>query len=71
MSRVYTTVQGDTWDMISLKVYETDEYAHLILDENLELSHVVFFDAGVEITIPDIDDSSSSDTSVNLPPWRS
>lgn len=71
MSKVYTTVQGDTWDIISSKVYDSDSYGHLILDENLSLSHIVFFDAGVEILIPNIDDSSSEDSSVNLPPWRS
>lgn len=71
MGRVYVTKQGDTWDLISDKVYGTGDYTHLILDENLSLSHIAFFSAGTEIIIPDIDSSTSTETSVNLPPWRS
>jgi len=67
----YKTVQGDTWDIISSKVYGTDSKAHLILDENLELGHIAFFDAGTEIIIPETSDSSEEKTSENLPPWRS
>jgi len=66
----YKTVQGDTWDIISSKVYGTDSKSHIILDENLALSHIVFFDAGTEIIIPEISSSSQVETSENLPPWR-
>lgn len=68
---IYKTVQGDTWDIISSKVYGTDSKSHLILDENLELSYIAFFDAGTEIIIPEISGSSEEKTSENLPPWRS
>lgn len=70
MANIYTTKQGDTWDIISKNVYNSDAYAHLILDENLKYSYIAFFDSGIEIIIPDIDSSSSSLASSNLPPWR-
>lgn len=71
MGKIYVTKQGDTWDTISDKVYGTADYTHLILDANLSLSHISFFSAGTKINIPDIDSSTSSETGVNLPPWRS
>lgn len=67
---IYTTTQGDTWDIISLNCYGSTKYTHLILDSNLSLSYIAIFDSGTEIIIPEISGTSSEDTSVNLPPWR-
>lgn len=69
MDSIYTTEQGDTWDVISKKVYGTDKYAHIILDSNLSLTDTVFFYSGVEIIIPEDSTIQEAITDLNLPPW--
>lgn len=66
----YTTIRGDTWDIISKNVYGSTKYAHIVLDANLNLSETVIFDSGVEIIIPEIAEIGAEETGVNLPPWR-
>ena len=34
---MYKTVQGDTWDIISKKVYGTEKYMTRLMQENPEL----------------------------------
>jgi len=70
LSNIYTTNDGDTWDSISFEIYGSEKYTHLILDANIELTDIVFFDSGTELIIPDISELSSEETSSNLPPWR-
>lgn len=66
----YTTIQGDTWDIISQNVYGSTKYTHIILDANLSLTETLVFDSGVEIIIPEIAEISAEETGINLPPWR-
>ncbi|ADO83707.1 tail protein X [Ilyobacter polytropus] len=63
---VYTTVQGDTWDIISNKVYDSYDFYDDLINSNEKYSDVVFFQAGIELEVPEIE-TSTSDT---LPPWR-
>ena len=62
----YRTVQGDTWDLISYKVYETEEYMPLLMDANEEHARTVVFAANVVLQVPDKPAESSAD----LPPWK-
>ncbi len=63
---VYTTVQGDTWDIIALKVYGDERYMSNLLKANPRYIDIMFFSAGIEITCPDIEEEIIE----NLPPWK-
>lgn len=60
----YTTVLGDTWDKISYEQYG-DYYISELLEANPDYIDTVIFSSGIELVIPDIDDSSDSEV-----PWR-
>jgi phage tail protein X len=67
MASVYTTKQGDTWDIIAHKVYQDAKQMGLLLSANPLLIDTIIFSAGVEVNIPDLPAESPSDY---LPPWR-
>lgn len=62
----YTTVLGDTWDMISFKVYGKEKYAKDLIEANSIYSTIVIFSAGITLKIPEITVPVSS----SLPPWK-
>ena len=64
---LYTTLQGDTWDMISIDFYGNPNLSFVIINANLELSEYIVFDGGIELKIPIIPDFISPST---LPPWK-
>lgn len=63
---IYTTTQGDTWDIIALKVYGDESYMGDLLKSNPRHNDIIFFGSGVEIICPDI----KKDVMDNLPPWK-
>lgn len=67
MSKTYTTIQGDMWDLISLREYGSDKFSHILLDNNRNLVEIVIFDAGTEVFIPDL---ATEDDGINIPAWR-
>ncbi|MFM1655655.1 tail protein X [Brevibacillus sp. B_LB10_24] len=62
----YITVQGDTWDGISFKLFGTDKHMPRLIVANPAYADTVIFSADVVLTIPTL----SADTSSTLPPWR-
>ena len=63
----YTTVQGDTFDVISYKAYGgAEDFASNIIIANPDHRHTVIFSAGVELNIPPKPELSIV---TNLPPW--
>lgn len=62
----YTTVDGDTYDMIALDHYYDEFKAPLIADANPEYAGMVAFPAGVVLRVPVI---PAAEVSV-LPPWK-
>ncbi|MDR7318919.1 phage tail protein X [Brevibacillus nitrificans] len=62
----YTTVQGDTWDGISFKLFGTDKHMPKLIQANLLHSSTVIFSADVSLTIPNIPVAAS----ITLPPWK-
>lgn len=66
MSRYYTTVQGDEWDMIALKVYGDESYLNALLKANQKYNNIVVFSAGVKLLLPEIEVKSTT----ILPPWK-
>ena len=54
-SMIYTTIQGDTWDMIAYKVFGDEKYASDIMNANYDYIDILVFDNGELIDIPKID----------------
>ncbi|MBR8700233.1 hypothetical protein IX317_000645 [Fusobacterium sp. DD29] len=66
--KVYTTISGDTWDLISYKVYGSEKYFTNLIRANPALIGIAIFDSGISIIVPDIPlETYQSDT---LPPWK-
>lgn len=64
--KTYRTIQGDTFDAISLDFFGDEKYASEIIKINPDKAKIIIFDAGVDLKIPVIDSPASS----TLPPWR-
>lgn len=67
MSKTYTTIQGDTWDLIAYKLYGSEKYMKNLIEANWPLLEVLVFSSGTLITVPDIPEDSDEDA----PFWRS
>ena len=66
--KVYKTVSGDTWDLISYKLYGSEQYFHQLMRANL-LS-VAVFDSNIPIIVPEITPITSAVETSKLPPWK-
>lgn len=62
----YTTVSGDTWDMIAYNALGNEKYAGKLMEANWNLLEYTVFPAGINVIIPDIDIEEEED----LPDWR-
>ena len=62
----YVTVQGDTWDIISLRIYGTEKQMSTLIEANPAYRETVFFSANITLQAPEMPVSTPS----NLPPWR-
>lgn len=62
----YTTVQGDTWDMIAYKKLGSTGYTDQLISANLDHLGTFIFPAGVTLRLPEIVEK----TDTNLPPWK-
>lgn len=60
--KTYTTIAGDTWDIIAYKVYGDDKDFERIIDANLSHIDTLLFSAGVKLNIPTEDESNTTDT---------
>lgn len=67
MAKVYTTIQGDTWDLISYKVYGNEKYVGIIMQANFPLLDYTVFPSNIKINIPALPDEETD----NSPEWRS
>lgn len=63
----YTTIEGDTFDALSLSEYNEEKLAHHIIKANPDYCDVLIFEAGITLKIPIINNLDMPDT---LPPWR-
>lgn len=66
MPSTYTTIQGDTWDMIAYKVYGKEACMAKLIEANDDLTHIAVFSSGVKIVCPPPEPQASK----ILPPWR-
>ena len=65
----YRTVQGDTWDLIALRMYPkigAEKLMDVLLEANPEHMHTVIFPANVILNIPEVDVPVIS----SLPAWK-
>lgn len=62
----YKTINGDTWDIISKKIYGKEKYALQLMEANLDLLDNIIFEDGISIIVPEIDMNETS----TLPPWK-
>ena len=68
--KVYKTVSGDTWDLISYKLYGSEKYFHQLMRVNLNLLSIAVFDSNVPIIVPEITPITSAVETSKLPPWK-
>ncbi|MGL4866231.1 tail protein X [Cetobacterium sp.] len=61
----YETVSGDTWDLISIKVYGNEKHMKELQLANRELSKIVIFESGIWIITPEL----QAEQGEGLPPW--
>lgn len=64
--REYITAQGDTWDLIALRVYGSERYMTVLIEANPEHQETVIFPAGVRLKVPEVTVPIPS----TLPPWK-
>lgn len=66
MHSTYTTISGDTWDMIAYKTTGNELYKNDIMKKNMAYREIVVFPAGILMHIPEIKPKISD----SLPPWK-
>ena len=64
----YTTVQGDTWDMIAHQQLGSTDYTDQLISANLEHIGTFRFPAGITLRLPEI--AEAPGVNGNLPPWK-
>lgn len=64
--RTYTTIAGDTWDGIAYKLWGNEYKMTDLQRANTDYLQTVIFDAGVVLTVPEIQTAISE----SLPPWK-
>lgn len=64
--RTYTTIQGDTWDLISYNLYGDEKYMRYLIQANWDYADVLVFQAGVVLNVPDLPEEPDED----MPFWR-
>lgn len=67
MARTYTTISGDTWDVISHKLFESGSHAIDLIKANRQHRRTIFFQAGTVLNVPEIDTAVEDNS---LPPWK-
>lgn len=55
LNNTYTTVSGDTWDIVAYKAYGNEMYMDTLIKANIEYKDTYIFPAGVVLTLPEIE----------------
>lgn len=66
MAKMYTTIQGDTWDLIAYKLFGAEKYMRYLIEANWELLDILIFSSGTVLTVPEIPEETDED----IPFWR-
>lgn len=65
MAGIYITSQGDMWDKIAFEQMSSEDYMGDLIQCNYHLIDYVMFPAGIEVVIPELDD-----TQIEVPSWK-
>ena len=63
---MYTTIEGDTWDLIAKKVYGDENKTDFLMENNIKLLDILVFSGGVVVETPPL----PVEKSMLLPDWR-
>ena len=63
----YTTIQGDTWYLISWKLYGEEKYMRYLIEANWDYADILIFSAGTVLNVPELPEEPDED----MPFWRS
>lgn len=63
------TIQNDTWDKISLRVYGSENFMDQLIAANMEHRKKIIFNSGDTVNVPDIDTEAAL-VNQDLPPWK-
>ncbi len=66
MSGTYTTIQGDTWDLIAYRLFGAEKYMRYLFEANWQYADIMIFLAGIELVIPELPEEPGED----MPFWR-
>lgn len=64
--KTYTTIQGDTWDLISYKIFGDEKYMRYLIEANWDYADVLVFSSGAVLTVPELPEEPDED----MPFWR-
>lgn len=67
--RTIKTIQGDTWDKISLRVYGSENFMDRLIVANMDNRKKTIFNSGDVLNVPEIDTEADL-VNKNLPPWK-
>lgn len=68
MEDKYTTILGDTWDLIAYKVYGNSKAIKKIIASNEKYAGTYVFKAGIVLSIPPAEEGVIQNE--NIAPWR-
>lgn len=66
MTQTTQTRMGETWDMLSWRLYGDEHHIRELMDANPGLRAVLRFSAGTDVIVPAIIKKTAS----SLPPWK-
>lgn len=66
-NNTYTTIQGDTYDIVSFKLWGTEKLMHLLIEANSGYQDTIFFSAGTVLNVPDVEPPLEKGP---VPPWQ-
>ncbi len=67
--KTYITTNGERWDSVAKKVYDSELYADYLMANNLDKLDMFSFPSGVELATPELTEDLK--TTNSLPDWRS
>ena len=67
MAQTYTTIQGDTWDLIAWRLFGEEKYMKHLMEANRAHVDTLVFSPGIALNVPELPEEAGED----VPFWRS
>ena len=64
----FQSVQGQTWDMLALSIYNSEKLAYVLLQANPDLMHYLYLPAGETVYAPQLPANKKLSGQLK-PPW--